>query len=133
MSPAPAGAGRNINTVVEGEIAMMTEEQWKETMKEVSGELEKLSGLERPLTKDEEKHRGKYRIRKYVLDKIKEARDKDSKSDELYNNTYYSMLVPWGEKHPVLFFFWMRIIRARWWGVTAYHYGDVWKGKEKEK
>ena len=133
MNPAPAGAERNTNTVVEGEIAMMTEEQWKETMKEVTGELEKLSALERPLTKDEEKHRSKYRIRKYVLDKIKEAGDKDSKSDELYNNTYYSMLVPWGEKHPVLFFFWMRIIRARWWGVTAYHYGDVWKGKGKEK
>ena len=133
MSPAPAGAGRNINTVVEGEIAMMTEEQWKETMKEVTGELEKLSDLERPLTKDEEKHRGKYRIRKYVLDKIKEAGDKNSKSDELYNTTYYQMLVPWGEKHPVLFFLWMRIVRARWWGVTAYHYGDVWKGKEKEK
>jgi len=118
---------------VEGEIAMMTEEQWKETMKEVAGELETLSALERPLTKDEEKHRGKYRMRKYVLDKIKEAGDKGSKSDELYNNTYYSMLVPWGEKHPVLFFFWMRIIRARWWGVTAYNYGDVWKGQGKEK
>lgn len=133
MSPAPAGAERNINTVVEGENTMMTEEQWKETMKEVAGELETLSALERPLTKDEEKHRGKYRMRKYVLDKIKEAGDKGSKSDELYNNTYYQMLVPWGEKHPVLFFFWMRIIRARWWGVTAYSYGDAWKGKGKEK
>jgi len=107
----------------------MTEEQWKEAMKEVTGEMETLSALERPLTKDEEKHRSKYHTRKYVLDKIKEARDTDAKSDELYNNTYYSMLVPWGEKHPVLFFFWMRIIRARWWGVTAYQYGDVWKKK----
>ena len=132
MSPVPAGAERNINTVVEGEIAMMTEEQWKEAMKETTSELETLSALERPLTKDEEKHRSKYSTRKYVLDKIKEAGDKNAKSDELYNNTYYQMLVPWGEKHPVLFFFWMRIIRARWWGVTSYHYGDVWKGK-KEK
>jgi len=39
--------------------------------------------------------------------------------------------VPGGEKHPVLFFFWMRIIRARWWGVSAYSYGDAWEGKEK--
>ena len=133
MSPAPAGAERNINTVVEGESTMMTEEQWKEAMKEVTGELETLSALERPLTKDEEKHRGKYRMRKYVLDKIKEAADKGSKSDELYNNTYYQMLVPWGERHPVLFFFWMHIIRARWWGISTYHYGDAWKGKGKEK
>ena len=131
MNPAPAGAERNINTVVEGEIAMMTEEQWKEAMNEVTGELETLSALERPLTKDEEKHRSKYRTRKYVLDKIKEAGDKNAKSDELYNTTYYQMLVPWGEKHPVLFFFWMRIVRTRWWGVTAYNYGDAWKKKEK--
>jgi hypothetical protein len=131
MNPAPAGAERNINTVVEGEIAMMTEEQWKEAMNEVTGELETLSALERPLTKDEEKHRSRYHIRKYVLDKIKEAGDKNAKSDELYNNTYYQMLVPWGEKHPVLFFFWMRIVRTRWWGVTAYNYGDAWKKKEK--
>jgi hypothetical protein len=132
MNPAPVEAARNTNTVVEGEIAMMTEEQWKETMKEVTGELEKLSDLERPLTKEEQKHRNKYRIRKYVLDKIKEAGDKNSKSDELYNTTYYQMLVPWGEKHPVLFFFWMRLVRARWWGVTAYNYGDAWKGKGKK-
>jgi hypothetical protein len=94
MNPAPVGVERNINTVAEGEIAMMTAEQWKEAMNEVTGELETLTNLERPLTKDEEKHRSKYRIRKYVLDKIKEAGDKDSKSDELYNTTYYQMLVP---------------------------------------
>ena len=111
---------------------MMTEEQWQEAIAGVSVELEKLSGLERPLTKDEEKHRNKYRIRKYVLDKIKEAGDTNRRSDELYNTTYYQMLVPWGEKHPVLFFFLMRVIRARWWGVTAYNYGDAWKGKEKQ-
>ncbi len=110
---------------------MISEEQEKELRQEISGELDNLSNLERPLTKEEEKHGKKMRFRKYVLDKIKEARDKNQKSDELYNTTYYQMLVPWGEKHPVLFFFWMRIIRARWWGVTAYNYGDAWKGKEK--
>ena len=133
MSPVHAGAARNINTVVEGEIAMMTDEQWKEAIQETSGELEKLAELERPLTKEEQKHRSKYRIRKYVLDKIKEARDTNRRSDELYNTTYYQMLVPWGEKHPVLFFLLMRIVRARWWGITAYNYGDAWKKKDKGK
>ncbi|MBA7482206.1 MAG: hypothetical protein GH158_01385 [Dehalococcoidia bacterium] len=110
---------------------MMSEEQLRTSLQEISGELEELSSLERPLTKEEEKHRKRLRFRNYVLDRIKEAKDKDQKSDELYNTTYYQMLVPWGEKHPILFFFWMRIIRARWWGVSAYSYGDVWKGKEK--
>jgi len=110
---------------------MMSEEQLRTSLQEISGELEELSSLERPLTKEEEKHRKRLRFRNYVLDRIKEAKDKDQKSDELYNTTYYQMLVPWGEKHPVLFFFWMRIIRARWWGVSAYSYGDVWEKKEK--
>ena len=110
---------------------MMNEEQIQGLLQEVSGELDKLSSLERPLTKEEEKHRNKFRFRKYVLDKIKEARDKNQKGDELYNTTYYNMLVPWGEKHPILFTLWMRIIKARWWGITAYSYGDVWGKKEK--
>ncbi len=112
---------------------MMTEEQWQEAIAGVSAELEELANLERELTDEEKKRRKTYRIRKYVLDKIKEARDTKRKSDELYNTTYYQMLVPWGEKHPILFFLWMRIIRARWWGISAYHYGDAWEGKGEKK
>ena len=110
---------------------MMTEEQLQELRQEVGEELDNLVNLERELTKEEKKHRNRMRIRKYVLDKIKEAKDKKQRSDELFNTTYYQMLVPWGEKHPVLFFFWMRVIRARWWGISAYRYGDVWEKKEK--
>jgi len=109
---------------------MMTEEQLKEAIQEVTGELDELASLERTLTKEEEKHRNKLRFRKYVLEKIKEAKDKNQKSDELYNTTFYNMLVPWGEKHPILLSFLMRIIKARWWGVSAYSYGDAWKKKE---
>lgn len=110
---------------------MMTEEQLQGLRQEVGGELDNLSNLERTLTREEEKHRGKLRLRKYVLEKIKEAKDKNQRSDELYNTTYYQMLVPWGEKHPILFFLLMRIIKARWWGVSAYSYGDAWGKKEK--
>jgi len=111
---------------------MLSEEQWKEAMAGVTAELEGLDNLERPFTDEEKKRRNRFRTRKYVLEKIKEARDKNQKSDELYNTTYYQMLVPWGEKHPILFFFWMRFIRGRWWGVSAYNYGDTW-GKKGEK
>ena len=64
---------------------MISEEQLKELHQEISGELDNLSDLERPLTKEEGKHRKKLQFRKYVLDRIKEAKDKDQKSDELYN------------------------------------------------
>ncbi len=110
---------------------MFSEEQLKELRQEVGGELDQLSSLERPLTKEEEKHRNRLRIRKYVLDKIKEAKDEKQRGDELYNTTYYSMLVPWGEKHPILFAILMRILRARWWGFPAYAFGDLWVKKEK--
>jgi hypothetical protein len=73
---------------------MMSEEQLRRSLQEISGELEGLSSLERPLTKEEGKHRKKLQLRKYVIDRIKEAKDKDQKSDELYNTTYYQMLVP---------------------------------------
>jgi len=109
---------------------MMTEEQWQEAMTGASAELKALAGLERPLTGEEKKRQKTYRVRKYVLDKIKEASDANRKSDELYNETYYNMLVPWGEKHPVLFFFWMRLLRAKWWGISSYEY-DVQMKKGK--
>ena len=109
----------------------MTEEQLKEAIQGVSGELAGLANLERSLIREEEKHRNRLRFRKYVLDKIKEAKDENQRSDELYNTTYYNMLVPWGEKHPILFFLLMRIIKARWWGISAYNYGDAWGKKEK--
>ncbi len=110
---------------------MMNEEQLQGLLQEVSGELDRLDNLERPLTGEEKKQQNIYHIRKYVLDKIKEAKDKNQRSDELYNTTYYSMLIPWGEKHPVLFFLWMRIIKARWWGISAYSYGDTWGKRRK--
>ena len=110
---------------------MMTEEEIKGLLQEVTAELDSLSNLDRPLTEEEKKHRNKFRFRKYVLEKIKEARDKNQKGDELYNSTYYSMLVPWGEKHPIIFGLWMRILRARWWGISTYNYGDTWVKKDK--
>ena len=54
----------------------MSEEQIQGLLQDLGGELGHLSSLERPLTKEEEKHRKKLQFRKYVLDRIKEAKDK---------------------------------------------------------
>ena len=110
---------------------MMTKEQLQEALEEVSADLDNLSNREKPLTKEEKKHRGKLLMRKNVLEKIKEAKEKNQNSEELYNNTVYGLLVPWGEKHPVLMFITMRLMRARWWGVSASALREPVERKEK--
>jgi hypothetical protein len=113
MNPVPAAAARNINTVVEGEI-MMTDAELKEKLQEVSADIDKLSNLDRPLIKEEERDRARLKYRKYVLDKIKEAREKHRKDDEVFNSTVYEMLVSWGERHPILMLIMTHLMRIKW-------------------
>jgi len=110
---------------------MWTYEQLQQTTAEVTAELEKLHDLERELTDEEKKFRSRMQTRKYVLEKIKEAKDKNLTSDELYNSTIYGILVPWGEKHPILMFLVSRWVKARWWGMSAYSYKHVTGREEK--
>ena len=98
---------------------MWTDEQLQEALQEVSADMDKLSNSEKPLTKEEGKYRKKLVMRKYVLDKIKEAKEKDQKDDELYNTTVYDLLVPWGERHPILMNIMMRLMKTKWWGVST--------------
>ena len=98
---------------------MMSNEQLQQALQEVSEDLDKLNNSEKPLTKEEEKYRKKLVMRKYVLDKIKEAKEKKHKDDELYNSTVYDLLVPWGENHPILMNLMMRLMKTKWWGVST--------------
>ena len=113
MNPAPAVAARNINTVAEGEIMMMDKELQR-VLKEVSADIDRLSNSDRPLTKEEEKYRRRLLKRKYVLDSIKAAKEKNRRDDELFNSTVYEMLVPWGEKHPFLMGLVTHLMRVKW-------------------
>ncbi len=111
---------------------MWTDEQLRQTTGEVTAELDRLYNLERPLTKEEKKFRSRMQMRKYVLEKIKEAKDRGLTSDEMYNSTMYGLLVPWGEKHPFLMFLVSRWIRGRWWGLGVYDHGIRAKRQQKE-
>ncbi|MBA7672276.1 hypothetical protein ES703_80451 [subsurface metagenome] len=113
MNPAPAVAARNINTVAEGEIMMMDKELQR-VLKEVSADIDRLSNSDRPLTKEEGKYRRRLLKRKYVLDSIKEAKEKHRRDDELFNSTVYEMLVPWGERHPFLMGLVTHLMRVKW-------------------
>ena len=108
MNPAPAAAARNTNTAAEGEI-MMTDEELQQATKEVSESLEKLPDPEKPLTKDERRHKHWLLSRKDALERIKEAKEKDNGSQELRITMDYSLLTEWGEKRP----FWAHIMRLR--------------------
>ncbi|GAH65764.1 unnamed protein product, partial [marine sediment metagenome] len=81
---------------------MMMDKELQRVLKEVSADIDRLANSDRPLTKEEEKYRRRLLKRKYVLDSIKEAKEKHRRDDELFNSTVYEMLVPWGERHPFL-------------------------------
>jgi len=93
---------------------MMSDEQLQRALQEVSEGLDKLSDPDRPLTGEEKKYQAKLLRRQTVLSQIKMAKEKNRKDVELYYTTIYDMLVPWGEKHPVLMFFMLNMMRVRW-------------------
>ncbi len=112
----------------------MTDEELREKLEEVSVGIARLSSLERPLTKEEEKYRARLLRRKHVLDKIKEAKEKNRKDDELYNSTVYEWLVPWGEEHPILMAILMHFMRIRWGSSLtpiAIRESGKWKGEKR--
>jgi len=93
---------------------MMTDEQLQRVLKKVSADIDKLSNSDRPLTKEEKKNRARFKYRKYVLDCIKQAKEKNRKEDEIYNSTVYEFLVPWGERHPLLMGLVIHLMKIKW-------------------
>ena len=93
---------------------MRSDEELQQALKEVSDSLDRLSKSEKPLTKGEKKDRGRLSRRKYILERIKEAKEKHQKGEEIYNSAVYDLLVPWGEKHSFLMSIMMHLMRIRW-------------------
>jgi hypothetical protein len=93
---------------------MMTDGELQRRLKEVSEGLDKLSGTDEPLTREQKKYRGKLLMRQNILSQIKIAKEKKQKDMELYHTTIYEILIAWGERHPVLMFFITNMLRARW-------------------
>jgi len=111
---------------------MMSDEQLQQALKEVADGLDKLSKSKNLLTKEAKKDRGRLLKRKYVLDRIKEAKEKKQRGDELYNSAVYEFLVPWGERHPFLMFIVMHLMRVRWQsGLSPLAFKDSPERKKK--
>jgi hypothetical protein len=114
MSPARAVAAKNISTVAGDDEIMMNEEQLRQALQKVSADLDKLANSDKPLTKEEREYQNRLLRRKYVLGKIKEAKDKKRKDDEVFNSTVYEMLVSWGERHLILMGIMTHLMRIKW-------------------
>ena|GEM_PF-1632846 len=101
MTPAPAAAAKNIKNAAEGETKVTDEELHQITQK-ISDELDKLYNSEKPLTKEEKRHRQILSLRKQTLQKIREARQKGDAFQERDLAVAYGLLTSLGEKHPFL-------------------------------
>jgi len=104
MTRAPAAAARNTKSAAEGEV-IMTDDELEQTIKGVSEELDKLYNSEKPLTKQEKRHKQILSLQKATLLKMKEARAKKDTIKEGDLALTYGLLVTMGEKHPFLMTF----------------------------
>ena len=101
MTSAPVAAARNTNFAVEGEN-LMTDAELQKLIQDVCESIDSLPKSDKPLSKEERKRREVLLLKKEVLGKIKEAREKNEKDNELYNTMVYGLLISVGEKHPYL-------------------------------
>ena len=92
----------------------MTNEELQKVLREVSESVDSLRETDKPLSKEEARHREVLLLRREALEKIKEAKEKGLRDEETYNSVFYSLLTSWGDKHPHL----MRLIltNLRWCG-----------------
>ncbi len=86
----------------------MTDEELQQTIQSLSESIDKLSDPEEPLTKQEQRRKQVLSLRKDILQKIKEGREKNDHQELSYTITY-GLLTALGEKHPFL----MQLIRGK--------------------
>jgi len=131
MTPVPVVAAKNTSTAAEGKI-MIADEELERTIQEISENLDKLSSSEKPLTEEEKKYRARLVKRQDILSRIKVAREKNQKDEEIISTAVYDLLVPWGERHPFLMGLMAHFMRVKWAsGLTSTMLRD--SGKQKEK
>ncbi len=81
---------------------MMTVEEIQQVIKELEGDLDKLSKLKEPLPKQEKRQKRLLLLKKDTLCKIKEAREQGDDRRELNQTVRYGLLNSWVAKYPFL-------------------------------
>ena len=80
----------------------MTDEELEQTLQDLSQDIDRLSNTEKPLTKEEKKHQTVLSAQREILLKIKNARQKNSMTEEMRHTMLYGLVTSLGEKHPYL-------------------------------
>jgi len=80
----------------------MDDEELQQKIQDVSESIDKLLNSDKPLTKKEEIHKRVLLLMKETLERIKTAREKGDKEQEMSNIMNYGLLATYGEKHPFL-------------------------------
>ena len=80
----------------------MTDEELDQASQELNEAIDKLSKSKEPLTKQEKRRKFILPLKKETLQKIKQAKEKKDRNQELKCNMDYALLEEFGEKHPIL-------------------------------
>jgi hypothetical protein len=80
----------------------MTDEELEKLIQEITGQMEQLPGPEKSLNRKERKQKWLLELKLEALNKIKEAKKKGSLQQEMKASVDYTLLVNYGEKHPLL-------------------------------
>ncbi len=92
---------RNTSTAAEGEN-IMTDEELEQAVREVNEGLKSMPESDKSLSKEDMRHKQVLLLKKDTLEKIKDARENNQKTEELQYAMFYGLLTSWGEKHPYL-------------------------------
>lgn len=80
----------------------MTDEDLQKEIRDISESIDNLPESDESLSKEERRRRAVLLLKKDILDKIKDAKEKNDKNAELHHSMVYGLLTSWGEKHPYL-------------------------------
>ena len=80
----------------------MTEDELEAEIKRISEDLENLPADNKPITGEEKKEKNLLFLKKNVLLRIKDAREKEQKQAEFDSTIYYGVLNSWVGKHAFL-------------------------------
>ena len=80
----------------------MTDEELQEEIRDISESIANLPESDKSLSEEEKRRRAVLLLKKDILGKIKDAREKNDKNAELHHSMVYGLLTSWGEKHPYL-------------------------------
>jgi len=85
---------------VEGED--MTDDELEQEIQNLGEAIDKLAKAEGPLTKQEKRRRHILPLKKDILQRMQQAREKKDRNQELKCSMDYALLEEFGERHPIL-------------------------------